>query len=131
MIREIELGLLRPHPEQCNYMKPEMLRKLRRHIEETGNYEPLTVRPHYMTSLINRGFQRHELLLPDKDIQIEDQFTTHTYTLVNGKVIYSKGNDHIVDAVRCAMLVRDQQRLDEMEVIVPTVRPVWTDPIFW
>jgi len=85
----------------------------------------------YMTSLINRGFQRHELLLPDKDIQIEDQFTTHTYTLVNGKVIYSKGNDHIVDAVRCAMLVRDQQRLDEMEVIVPTVRPVWTDPIFW
>lgn len=46
MIREIELGLLRPHPEQCNYMKPEMLGKLRRHIEQTGNYEPLTVRPH-------------------------------------------------------------------------------------
>jgi ParB-like chromosome segregation protein Spo0J len=46
MIRKIELGLLKPHPEQCNYMKPELLKKLRRHIEQTGNYEPLTVRPH-------------------------------------------------------------------------------------
>ena len=85
----------------------------------------------YMTSLINRGFQRRELLLPAEDIEIEDQFTTHTYTLVNGNVIYSKGNDHIVDAVRCAVLVRDQQRLDQIEEIVPTVMPVLTDPIFW
>ena len=85
----------------------------------------------YMTSLINRALQRGELLLPEGDVEIEDQFTTHTYTLVNGNVIYSKGNDHIVDAVRCAMLVRDQQRIDDIEVIVPTVTPVLTDPIFW
>jgi len=85
----------------------------------------------YMTSLINKGFQRRELLLPAEDIEIEDQFTTHTYTLANGKVIYSKGNDHIVDAVRCAMLVRDQERLDQLREIVPTITPVLTDPIFW
>ena len=85
----------------------------------------------YMTSLINRGLQRRELLLPSNDLEIEDQFTTHTYTLANGKVIYSKGNDHIVDAVRCAMLVRDQERLDEVQVITPRVHPVMTDPVFW
>jgi len=84
----------------------------------------------YMTSLINRGFQRKELLLPEEDFEIEDEFTTHTYSLVNGKVIYSKGNDHIVDAVRCAALVRDQERLDQLHEEVPTVRPVLTDPIF-
>jgi len=85
----------------------------------------------YMTSLINRALQRRELLLPNKDFEVEDQFTTHTYTLVNNNVIYSKGNDHIVDAVRCAMLARDQQRLDQIDEIVPAVMPVLTDPIFW
>ena len=101
-------------------------------IAVNNSGQPLKKRTkEYMTSLINRGFQRHELLLPDKDVEIDDQFTTHTYTLANGKVIYSKGNDHIVDAVRCAMLVRDQERLDAVEVIVPMVTPVATDPIFW
>ena len=86
----------------------------------------------YMTSLINRAFQRRELLLPHSDREIEDQFATQTYTFAsNNAVVYSKGNDHIVDAVRCAMLVRDQQRLDDIEVIVPNLRPVLTDPIFW
>ena len=85
----------------------------------------------YMTSLINRGFQRKELLLPVDDIEIEDEFTTHTYTLSRGRVIYSKGNDHVVDAVRCAMLVRDQERLDGLHEVTPTVYPRLTDPIFW
>ena len=93
--------------------------------------EPLKKRAkEYMTSLINRGFQRRELLLPEEDIEIEDQFTTHTYTLVNGKVIYSKGNDHVVDAVRCAVLVRDEERLDGMTEVVPRLHPLLTDPIF-
>ena len=43
---------------------------------------------------------------------MEDQFTTHTYTLRDGKIVYSKGNDHIVDAVRCAMLAREEGNLD-------------------
>jgi hypothetical protein len=31
---------------------------------------------------------------------VEDQFTTHTYTLWDGKITYSKINDHSIDAVR-------------------------------
>jgi len=86
----------------------------------------------HMTSLINRAFQRRELFLPDSDREIADQFSTHSYSFAsNNNVVYSKGNDHIVDAVRCAMLARERERSDDFEVIVPNVVPVWTDPIFW
>jgi len=46
MLREIDLRLLVPHPEQTNYMGTDLLVKLRRHIEQSGRYEPLTVRPY-------------------------------------------------------------------------------------
>ena len=84
----------------------------------------------HMTSLVNRALQRRELQLPAGDVEIEDEFTTHTYTLSNGNVVYSKGNDHIVDAVRCAMLVRDQERLDRLDEVVPCLMPLMTDPVF-
>jgi ParB-like chromosome segregation protein Spo0J len=45
-LHEIALEGLAPHPENSNYMSAETLRKLRHHIERTGRYEPLTVRPH-------------------------------------------------------------------------------------
>ena len=45
-IQEIPLKLLIEHPENSNFMDAEKLKKLRRHIEQTGRYEPLTVRPH-------------------------------------------------------------------------------------
>ncbi len=45
-LHEIALENLVPHPENSNHMSAETLRKLRRHIERTGRYEPLTVRPH-------------------------------------------------------------------------------------
>lgn len=44
--RKIPLRLLLPHPENTNLMNTETLRKLRRHVERTGRYEPLTTRPH-------------------------------------------------------------------------------------
>ena len=44
--QDIPVELLVPHPENSNLMKAEMAQKLRRHIERTGRYEPLTVRPH-------------------------------------------------------------------------------------
>lgn len=44
--RDIPLPLLVPHPENSNFMDAETTKKLRRHIEKTGRYEPLTVRPH-------------------------------------------------------------------------------------
>ena len=46
VLQDIPIDCLIPHPENSNHMTAEMLRKLRRHIERTGKYEPLTVRPH-------------------------------------------------------------------------------------
>lgn len=83
-----------------------------------------------MTSLINGALQRRQIVFPADDSEIEDQFTTHTYTLSNGNIIYSKGNDHIVDAVRCAMLAHGQGRLDAVTEERVCVMPILTDPIF-
>jgi ParB-like chromosome segregation protein Spo0J len=45
-LQDIPIELLVAHPENSNFMNAEMLNKLRRHIERTARYEPLTVRPH-------------------------------------------------------------------------------------
>ncbi len=37
-----------------------------------------------------------KLVPPAEDSEVEDQFTTHTYTLHNRIVVYSKGSDHAV-----------------------------------
>ena len=43
---------------------------------------------------------------------------------------YVKGNDHIVDAVRCAMLAHEQATLDTLSEETVSVMPVFTDPVF-
>jgi len=63
-----------------------------------------------MTSLINGALQRREIVFPAEDKEIEDQFLTQTYSVSNGVVVYSKGNDHVIDAVRCMMLAREKRR---------------------
>ena len=83
-----------------------------------------------MTSLINGALQRRQLVFPAEDLEIEDQFITHTYTLRDGKIIYSKGNDHIIDAVRCAMLAHEEGNLDQAGEEVVSLKPVFTDPVF-
>jgi hypothetical protein len=45
-LHHLPLTSLRPHPNNANRMSPAMLAKLKTHIERTGNYEPLIVRPH-------------------------------------------------------------------------------------
>ncbi len=84
-----------------------------------------------MTSLINGAIQRKQIIFPSDDLEIEDQFTTQTYTLRDGKIIYSKGNDHIIDAVRCAMLIREQGNLDLAGEETVWLKPVLTEPIFF
>lgn len=85
-----------------------------------------------MTSLINGLLQRREIRFPQGDLELQDQFTTHTYTMTNNAIVYSKGNDHIIDAVRCAVLVRELGRLDPGGTMaVPPWTPVLTDPIFF
>ncbi|MBT8339663.1 MAG: hypothetical protein KJP07_06595 [Desulfatitalea sp.] len=83
-----------------------------------------------MTSLINGAMQRKQFIFPAEDLEVEDQFTTHTYTLRDGKVIYSKGNDHIIDAVRCAMLIREEGNLDPIGEETVSLKPVLTNPVF-
>ena len=58
------------------------------------------------------------------------EYGTHTYTLRDGKIIYSKGNDHIIDAVRCAMLIREEGNLDPVGEEVVSLKPVLTNPVF-
>jgi len=83
-----------------------------------------------MTSLINGMLQRKQIIFPSDDLDIEDEFTTHTYTLRDGKVIYSKGNDHIIDAVRCAALVRELANQGDAKEETVLLTPVLTNPIF-
>ena len=83
-----------------------------------------------MTSLINGLLQRREIRFPHSDLELQDQFTTHTYTMTNNAVVYSKGHDHIIDAVRCAVLVRELGRLHLGETHAVCVTPLLTAPIF-
>ena len=46
-----------------------------------------------------------------------------------GQVVYSKGNDHVIDAVRCAMLSREQANLDMVGEETVSIKPVLTDPV--
>ncbi len=84
-----------------------------------------------MTSLIAGALQRRELIMPAEDSDIEDQFTTHTYTMQNGRIVYSKGNDHIIDAVRCAVLARQEMEDPPLQMKTVTFRALITDPVFW
>ncbi len=43
---DVPADLLVAHPENSNFMDTATLKKLKTHIEQTGRYEPLTVRPH-------------------------------------------------------------------------------------
>ncbi len=86
----------------------------------------------HMTALINEALNGRRLSLPKQDHEVEDQLCTQTYVLTDHGVVYSKGNDHIVDAMRCALLRRAQDRgdlFDAVEVLV-SLSPVTTKPIF-
>ena len=44
-LRWLPIDCLEPHPENANRMLPGLLEKLKSHIQRTGRYEPLVVRP--------------------------------------------------------------------------------------
>ena len=58
----------------------------------------------FMTELIQRRMADRTLVfppLPDR----EQQYAAHTYSVNDaGSVVYEKGNDHLIDADRCAVL---------------------------
>ncbi|MCX5655421.1 MAG: ParB N-terminal domain-containing protein, partial [Planctomycetota bacterium] len=57
----IPLDQLQAHPENSNRMQPHLLEKLKRHIQRTGLYEPLVVRP------INCGLRNADCELKEND----------------------------------------------------------------
>lgn len=71
-----------------------------------------------------------QIVFPTDDLGIEDQFTTHTYMLHDGRVVYSKGNDHVIDAVRCPLLAQEQANLEQVGEKTVSLIPVLTDPVF-
>ncbi len=99
--------------------------------DEHGHAIRKRVKEH-MTALINESLNARRLAFPKQDHEVEDQLCTQTYVLTDHGVVYSKGNDHIVDALRCALLRRAQDRgdfYDPIEVVV-SLSPVCTKPIF-
>ncbi len=57
-----------------------------------------------MTELLQRRIADRTLVLP-KLAARESQYAAHTYSVGhNGRIVYGKGNDHIIDADRCALL---------------------------
>ncbi len=58
----------------------------------------------FMTELLQRRLAEGTLRFPPIADR-EEQYASHTYSIgATGNVIYEKGNDHIIDADRCAIL---------------------------
>ena len=56
----IPLDDLAPHPENSNRMPPRLLEKLKGHIQRTGRYEPLVVRPLQMDEVAGGAGDQNE-----------------------------------------------------------------------
>ena len=87
-----------------------------------------------MTLEINKALAANRLRLPKEDTEIMDQLCSQTYVQTDHGIVYSKGNDHIVDAMRCALLRCAQETDSQYEptVVVPPffmarVRMPWDD----
>ena len=78
----------------------------------------------FMTELIERRMHEQTVTWP-KLADREEQYVAHTYRIgPSGEVLYSKGNDHIIDADRCAMLRRYlEHAMPELPAVLePTLR---------
>lgn len=73
----------------------------------------------WMTELLQRRLAEHTIIFP-KSAEREQQYANHTYLLnAQGQYVYSKGNDHIIDADRCALLA---WYMDTHEKVIPTAK---------
>ena len=76
----------------------------------------------FMTELLQRRMAERSIIfppLPDREIQ----YASHTYTVSDhGEILYDKGNDHIIDADRCAILRHYQDTHDTAEPVYLGVR---------
>ena len=74
------------------------------HYEDgTPNRQP--AKP-FMTELIQRRMAERSIIFPRLP-EREAQYAAHTYALSqHARIVYEKGDDHIIDADRCALLAR-------------------------
>jgi hypothetical protein len=62
----------------------------------------------YMTELLQRRLSEGTLRLPHLPDR-ESQYASHTYSVNSmGRIVYDKGNDHLIDADRCVLLAHDE-----------------------
>jgi len=62
-----------------------------------------------MSRLISKALSANKLRLPAQDPEVEDQLCSQTYVRTERGVVYSKGSDHVNDALRTALLRRAQE----------------------
>ena len=63
-----------------------------------------------MTTVLQRLLSERHLWLPAQDPKFHDQLCSQTYTQTENGIVYSKGNDHIIDALRCMVMKRSLDR---------------------
>jgi hypothetical protein len=84
--------------------------------DNQANQPTKTPNKKFMTQLIVGAINRGEWQIPGKfngqemvsvDILMENQYNLHQYSFsASGAIVYSKGNDHIIDADRCAFYAK-------------------------
>ncbi len=102
--------------------------------EDEDGHQLKSYAKEHMTKLINEALAKNRLKLPDNDNEITNQLCTQTYVKSDRRIIYTKKDDHVIDALRCAMLRRDRQN-DEFGgtsefASVNKLRPVLTNRAF-
>ena len=76
----------------------------------------------FMTELLQRRMAERSIIFP-KSPDRESQYASHTYNVSpQGEIIYEKGNDHIIDADRCAALRHYQDTHDRPEPVQLGIR---------
>ena len=61
---------------------------------------------HVMTEMLERRMHERSIVFP-RLADRESQYAAHTYAVgPSGEIVYAKGDDHIIDADRCAVLAR-------------------------
>lgn len=81
------------------------------------------------TSIITRSRSAANSTWPLSALSRRFFSATPTCTLHDGRIVYSKGNDHIIDEVRCAMLAREQPALNQVGEETASLVPLATDPV--
>jgi len=82
--------------------------------EDTGEETKMNAKE-FSTNLINGIMRQRKWDIPKDsdtrgvkgDLELEEQFTSHTYVKSDRHIVYDKKNDHIIDGIRVLFLARE------------------------